>query len=627
MAFSNLEQFINLLESQNELIRIKEFVSPELEITEITDRISKAGGKALLFENNDTAFPLLINAFGSERRMCMALGVNLLDDIGAGIDKLLKDFAEPKNSFFQKLKLLPTVKQVSSWMPKVVKGKGDCQQIVMEKPDLNLLPVLKCWPFDGGKFITLPVVNTIDPNTSVRNVGMYRMQIFSDDLSGMHWHLHKNSARHYNEYKALGKRMPVTVTLGGDPVYTYAATAPMPDNFDEYLLAGFLRKKKVELVKCLTNDIYVPGDVDFVIEGYVDPQEELIFEGPFGDHTGFYSLADYYPKFHVTCITHRKNAVYPTTIVGIPPQEDEWLGKATERIFLTPIKLSMLPEIIDMVMPVEGVFHNIAIVKIKKSYPGQAIKTMSSLWGAGQMMFNKIMVVVEEEVDINNYLSVLNAISENTNIPADLMLSKGPADVLDHSGSVFAFSGKLGVDATKKSTKDNYLAPDYSFDRSSMISNYSEIKDVCDCFIQYGFLMISVAKTERSQIIDLNEKLFLNEDLGALKFLVFVNDFVDLTDIKLIIWLVSNNIDPMRDCFVKISDKPKGNCFIGIDGTMKSRKLDNFNRDWPNIVKMDDATIKAIDEKWASLGLGSFLPSPSLKYKALVKNEDAISNS
>jgi 4-hydroxy-3-polyprenylbenzoate decarboxylase len=443
----------------------------------------------------------------------------------------------------------------------------------------------------------------------------------------MHWHLHKNSARHYNEYKALGKRMPVTVTLGGDPVYTYAATAPMPDNFDEYLLAGFLRKKKVELVKCLTNDIYVPGDVDFVIEGYVDPQEELIFEGPFGDHTGFYSLADYYPKFHVTCITHRKNAVYPTTIVGIPPQEDEWLGKATERIFLTPIKLSMLPEIIDMVMPVEGVFHNIAIVKIKKSYPGQAIKTMSSLWGAGQMMFNKIMVVVEEEVDINNYLSVLNAISENTNIPADLMLSKGPADVLDHSGSVFAFSGKLGVDATKKSTKDNYLAPDYSFDRSSMISNYSEIKDVCDCFIQYGFLMISVAKTERSQIIDLNEKLFLNEDLGALKFLVFVNDFVDLTDIKLIIWLVSNNIDPMRDCFVKISDKPKGNCFIGIDGTMKSRKLDNFNRDWPNIVKMDDATIKAIDEKWASLGLGSFLPSPSLKYKALVKNEDAISNS
>jgi 4-hydroxy-3-polyprenylbenzoate decarboxylase len=627
MAFSNLEQFINLLESQNELIRIKEFVSPELEITEITDRISKAGGKALLFENNDTAFPLLINAFGSERRMCMALGVNLLDDIGAGIDKLLKDFAEPKNSFFQKLKLLPTLKQVSSWMPKVVKGKGDCQQIVMEKPDLNLLPVLKCWPFDGGKFITLPVVNTIDPNTSVRNVGMYRMQIFSDDLSGMHWHLHKNSARHYNEYKALGKRMPVTVTLGGDPVYTYAATAPMPDNFDEYLLAGFLRKKKVELVKCLTNDIYVPGDVDFVIEGYVDPQEELIFEGPFGDHTGFYSLADYYPKFHVTCITHRKNAVYPTTIVGIPPQEDEWLGKATERIFLTPIKLSMLPEIIDMVMPVEGVFHNIAIVKIKKSYPGQAIKTMSSLWGAGQMMFNKIMVVVEEEVDINNYLSVLNAISENTNIPADLMLSKGPADVLDHSGSVFAFSGKLGVDATKKSTKDNYLAPDYSFDRSSMISNYSEIKDVCDCFIQYGFLMISVAKTERSQIIDLNEKLFLNEDLGALKFLVFVNDFVDLTDIKLIIWLVSNNIDPMRDCFVKISDKPKGNCFIGIDGTMKSRKLDNFNRDWPNIVKMDDATIKAIDEKWASLGLGSFLPSPSLKYKALVKNEDAISNS
>ncbi len=327
MAFSNLEQFIHLLESENELLRITEFVSPELEITEVTDRVSKVGGKALLFENNGTEFPLLINAFGSEKRMCLALGVEKLDDIGHAIENLLKELSEPKNGFFQKLKLLPTLKQVASWMPKISYGKGECQHVVMEKPDLNLLPVIKCWPFDGGKFITLPVVNTADPVTNMRNVGMYRMQVFSDNLTGMHWHLHKNSARHYNEYKALGKKMPVTVTLGGDPAYTYAATAPMPDNFDEYLLAGFLRKKKVELVKCLTNDIYIPRDVDIVIEGYVDPSEELIFEGPFGDHTGFYSLADYYPKFHVTCITHRKNAVYPATIVGIPPQEDEWLGK------------------------------------------------------------------------------------------------------------------------------------------------------------------------------------------------------------------------------------------------------------------------------------------------------------
>jgi 4-hydroxy-3-polyprenylbenzoate decarboxylase len=508
-------------------------------------------------------------------------------------------------------------------MPKLTNGKGECQQVVMAKPDLNLLPVLKCWPFDGGKFITLPVVNTIDPNTAVRNVGMYRMQIFSGNMTGMHWHLHKNSARHYNEYKALGKRMPVTVTLGGDPVYTYAATAPMPDNFDEYLLAGFLRKKKVELVKCLTNDIYVPRDVDFVIEGYVDTQEELIFEGPFGDHTGFYSLADYYPRFHITCITHRKNAVYPTTIVGIPPQEDEWLGKATERIFLMPIKLAMLPEIIDMVMPVEGVFHNIAIIKIKSIYPGQAIKTMNSLWGAGQMMFNKIMIVVDENTDINDYDSVIKAVSDNADITTDLILSKGPADVLDHSGSVFAFSGKIGIDATVKKERILSNFSDIIFDKKELIKNHNEINDINDIYLQRNMLIISVKKTDKLQVRKLNEKLRGNEDMKAVKFIVYVNDFVDISDMKLVTWLVSNNIDPLRDCFINISEK--GNYFIGIDGTMKSNKLDNFYRDWPNIVKMDDETIKSIDEKWESLGLGGFIASPSLKYKVLVNNDGATS--
>lgn len=626
MAFNSLAEFISQLEIENELVRIKEFVSTELEISEITDRISKTGGKAILFENNGTNFPLLINAYGSEKRMCMALGVKKLDDIGERIEKLLKDISEPKNSFLKKMKLLPTLKQVASWMPIMKKGRGECQKVVMQKPDLNLLPILKCWPFDGGKFITLPVVNTIDPNNATRNVGMYRMQVFSDNMTGMHWHLHKNSARHYNEYKALGKQMPVTVTLGGDPVYTYAATAPMPDNFDEYLLAGFLRKKKVELVKCLTNDIYVPGDVDFVIEGYVDPQEELIFEGPFGDHTGFYSLADFYPKFHVTCITHRKNAVYPATIVGVPPQEDEWLGKATERIFLMPIKLSMLPEIIDMVMPVEGVFHNIAIIKIKKSYPGQGIKTMNSLWGAGQMMFNKIMIVVDESTDIKDYRSVLKAVHENTDIINDIILSKGPADVLDHSGATFAFSGKLGIDATRKEVIEKTKIVEISFDKTKFINNYIEVRDVNPNYLNYGLLIISVSKNERSQIADLNNKLLADEHLREVKFIVYVNHSADINDMKLITWLVSNNIDPLRDCFIKTVEKDNKNKFIGVDGTMKSRRLDNFNRDWPNIVKMDDATIKVIDEKWDKLGLGNFIPSPSLKYKALVNNEDAISN-
>ena len=402
MAYKHLQEFIQKLESAGELQRISERVSPYLEIAEITDRISKNGGKALLFENNGSAFPLLINSMGSNKRMCMALGVDNLDEIGKEIEKIFMQLTEPHNSISDKLKVLPTLGNIASWMPKVKKGRGDCQQVINQNPDLSLLPVLTSWIHDGGPFITLPLVNTKDPVSGKRNMGMYRMQVFDKTTTGMHWHLHKNSARHYHEYKKLGRRMPVSVVLGGDPAYTYAATAPLPDNVDEYMLAGFLRKKKVELVKCITNDIEVPYDADFVIEGYVDPMEELVTEGPFGDHTGYYSLQDLYPRFHVSCITHRRDAVFPATIVGIPPQEDAYIGKATERIFLSPIRLAMLPEIIDMAMPVEGVFHNIVIVKIKNEYPGHAIKVMNALWGAGQMMFNKIMICVDGDTDIHN---------------------------------------------------------------------------------------------------------------------------------------------------------------------------------------------------------------------------------
>jgi 3-octaprenyl-4hydroxybenzoate decarboxylase (EC 4.1.1.-) len=280
-------------------------------------------------------------------------------------------------------------------MPKVKSGKGECQEVVMTNPDITKLPVITCWPKDGGPFVTLPVIHTKDPNTKTRNVGMYRMQVFGPTLTGMHWHKHKVSARHFNEYKKLKKRMPVAVALGGDPVYAYSATAPLPENVDEYMLAGFLRKKRVELVKCITQpEIEVPADADFVIEGYVDPEDELIWEGPFGDHTGYYSLPDWYPRFHITAVTHKKNAVYPATIVGIPPQEDAWLGKATERIFLAPIKMTMVPEIVDMDMPVEGVFHNLVIARINKEYAGQGQKVMNAMWGAGQMMFNKYWCLI-----------------------------------------------------------------------------------------------------------------------------------------------------------------------------------------------------------------------------------------
>jgi 4-hydroxy-3-polyprenylbenzoate decarboxylase len=418
MPYKNLFEFALALEKAGELIRVRQFVNPELEISEITDRVSKSpdGGKALLFENTGTGFPLLINCFGSEKRICMALGVNNLDETSEKISILFNQFSSPKTNFWKKLKLLPALKEISSWLPVHKNGRGDCQEIVMPSPDLSRLPILKCWPLDGGKFITLPLVNTIDPMTGIRNVGMYRMQVFSPDSTGMHWHRHKTGARHYEAYKKAGKIMPVAVVLGGDPVYTYAATAPLPDNIDEYLFAGFLRNKPVELVKCLTQNIEVPADADFVLEGYVDPSENIAWEGPFGDHTGFYSLADWYPIFHITCITHRKNAIYPATIVGIPPQEDAWIAKATERIFLAPIRMAIAPEIIDLNLPIEGVAHNLAIVKINKTYPGQAFKIMNSLWGAGQMMFNKVMVVAGDETDIFFPEAVLGAVLSNVTI-------------------------------------------------------------------------------------------------------------------------------------------------------------------------------------------------------------------
>ncbi|MCX6276190.1 MAG: menaquinone biosynthesis decarboxylase [Bacteroidetes bacterium] len=493
--YRNTKHWIKTLEDAGELVRIQEYVNPQLEISEITDRISKHDGPALLFENTGTAFPLLINSMGSEKRMAMALGVDKLDDIGKQIEQLFHQLAGPKESVLDKLKMLPTLKSIGSWMPKIISGRGECQQVVMASPDITKFPVLKCWPEDGGPFLTLPIIHTKDPLTGIRNVGLYRMQVFSPDMTAMHWHRHKVSARHFNEFKKMGKRMPVAVALGGDPAYTYCATAPLPDGVDEYMLAGFIRKKRVEMVQCLTltkevygQDVQVPADADIIIEGYIDPAEDFILEGPFGDHTGYYSLADFYPRFHITCITHRKDAVYPATIVGIPPQEDAWLGKATERIFLMPIKMTTVPEIIDMNLPVEGVFHNLVIVKIKKDYPGQAIKVMHSLWGAGQMMFTKMMVVVDGDVNIHNPMEVAEYVSRNFNATTDIIFTQGPVDVLDHSCSVMAFGGKIGIDGTRKmpeeesqltKVNDRESLPDsWMISKSEILKQFPEIKDI-----------------------------------------------------------------------------------------------------------------------------------------------------
>jgi len=630
MAYKTLSHFIDALESAGELVRIKAFVSPHLEITEITDRISKNNAKALLFENNGTDFPVLINAFGSEKRMCMALGVNDLDAAGEELGKILKEFLGPKESFLEKLKILPTLKEISSWLPRSVKKKGSCQEVIMETPDLTKLPVLTCWPADGGPFITLPVVHTKDPVTGIRNQGMYRMQVFGPVLTGMHWHRHKGSAHHFSKYKELGKKMPVSVTLGGDPAYTYAATAPLPENLDEYLLSGFLRKKRVDLVRCLTNDLEVPGDVDFVIEGYVDPEEEFTMEGPFGDHTGFYSLADRYPSFHVTCITHRKNAIYPATIVGIPPMEDGWMGKATERLFLFPMKLVTVPEMKDINMPVAGVFHNIVLTKIEKSFPGQGMKVMTSLWGAGQMMFNKIMVVVSNDVDLTDYKAVAREVTLRTDSLQDIHFIKGPVDILDHSSRHFSFGSKMGIDATVKLPEESEeSSPDAVqpfIDTFLLQEKFPEVVAVNDTFLLEGIslVILSVKKDRVSHVREISAEFLKQGFVRDIKFLIFLDSGVDIHSPGDIAWIAANNIDPMRDCFHPVSDEGTPFPILVLDGTRKTTGFDGFKRDWPNIIVMDEPTILKVDESWEKYGLGTLVPSPSRKYRSLLLNDGAM---
>lgn len=624
MAYKNLQEFISALESAGELVRIREYVNPELEITEITDRVSKNNGPALLFENTGTPFPLLINSMGSYKRMCMALGVTDMDQISREIEGLFKELTSPKESIVDKLKMLPRLGKIASWMPKVISGKGECQQVVHMNPDLSQIPVMKCWPEDGGPFITLPVIHTKDPNTGIRNVGMYRMQIFEKNLTALHWHRHKVSARHFEEYKKLGQKMPVAVALGGDPVYTYAATAPLPDGIDEYMLAGFIRKKKVELVQCLTQDVQVPADADIIIEGYVDPSEDFIWEGPFGDHTGYYSLPDWYPRFHVTCITHRKNAVYPSTIVGIPPQEDAWIGKATERIFLAPIKMTMVPEIMDMELPIEGVFHNLAIIQIEKTYPGQALKVMNSLWGAGQMMFTKMMVVVDQHVDIHDHLALARYVSENFDPAQDIVVSQGPTDVLDHSCSKMAFGGKLGIDATKKFPeelrRENHTAQlpaSANIDLTALQTAFPEIHSLNATLLkeQIGLVFITLKKSRKGHVRDLAQALASRPEFSPVKVMIFLDDIVQISHIGDALWRFSNNTDVKRDHLI-ISEAETGasETKLILDGTRKTRELDGFQRDWPNILISREDTIRHIDQIWNKLGLGPFLPSPTHRY-------------
>jgi 4-hydroxy-3-polyprenylbenzoate decarboxylase len=632
MAYPGLINFINDLEKKNELLRINTFVDPVLEITEITDRVTKSSGKALLFENTGTDFPVLINAFGSDTRMAMAIGRTDLDDAGAEIENLFSSITGNGGSIINKLSSLPSLIRLAGILPSRLRRKGSCQQVIHMDPDLGILPVLKCWPYDGGRFITLPMVHTVNPETGKTNVGMYRMQVLDKNTTGMHWQRHKTGANHFEAWKKSGKRMPVSVALGGDPVYTYAATAPLPENINEYILAGFLRGKKVKMVRCLTNELYVPSDADIIIEGYVDPAEELVWEGPFGDHTGFYSLADWYPKFHVTCITHSRKAVYPATIVGIPPQEDAWLAKATERIFLSAVKVAIQPEIVDFHMPDAGVAHNLVIVKINKSYPGQGMKVLNSLFGAGQMMFSKYQVVVSGNIDIRNYSELLVHIFANSDLERDLLLTKGPLDVLDHCSDNFSFGGKAGLDATIKhpeesigriansvTSSEKFSKLNTDFLKSGPISNYNSDLVRSDIPV----LILAVNINDDADVIGKVQGLLESGDPDTVfKLVIVVDHTVDPSDIHTVAWQLLGNSDPQRD------HRYFSNGALLLDGTIKAFRKGGFPRKWPNVVCSDQVTISSVDKKWDSLRAGDLIKSPSYRYRSLLrKGKDELSNS
>ena len=567
MAYKDLQHFIRELDNRGELKRITAEVSANLEITEITDRISKEYGPALLFENvTNSKYPVLINAMGTYKRMSLSLGAETLDEIGDKIAKYLdlSNYLSIKRLF----KSIPMLFRLLYVFPIKKWGKGACQEVIEHNVDLDTLPVLKCWPQDAERFFTLPLVFTKEYNSKRQNVGMYRMQVLDKTSTGMHWHKHKDGTNIYRGYIKANKKMPISVALGCDPAVTYAATAPLPREIDEMMLAGWLRKRNVKMVKSITNDIYVTADAEIVLEGYVDPSEDLVLEGPFGDHTGYYSLADYYPRFHVTCITHKKNAVFPATIVGKPPMEDCYMAKATERLFL-PILKMQIPEMVDLNLPLEGVFHNCAIISVRNTYPGCARKVMNSVWGMGQMMYTKLIVIVDDTVNVQNPIEVRDAILNNVSGKERMILSEGPLDALDHSSNLPLYGCRLGIDATINTAANN--------------------KSKTDKIPTYKF--ISVKKERAGQAKEaIEEHLKNNED----KFVVAFDHDVDINNISFAMWKLFNNVDASRD-MVFYGDK------IGVDAT-KKWKEEGLTRGWPDDINMSDDIKERVNRRWNEYG-------------------------
>ena len=603
MNYPSLREFIHKLEREEELLRIKEPVSPILEITEITDRISKqpGGGKALLFENVEgSAMSVLINAFGSARRMNMALGVHDIEDIPKRIERYIK--IPPPSTLLDKAKLLPMLLQASQFPPKLLQTTHPpCQEIVHLNDDIDLgkIPVLQCWPDDAGRFITFPIVINRSTDKKIRNVGLYRMQVYDKKTTAMHWHIHKDGAHFFHEYKKLNKVMEVAIALGADPASCYSASAPLPYGIDEFLLAGFIRKKSVPLVKCKTVDLEVPANAEIILEGYIDPSE-MRLEGPFGDHTGYYSQDGDYPVLHLTAITHRKDPIYLTTIVGKPPQEDFYLGRATERIFL-PLLKTQLPEIADMNMPAEGVFHNCVIVSIDKRYPMQSRRIMSALWGLGQMSFVKIIITVDSKVNVHDYEEVTKILLSTVDFETDLFFSEGILDVLNHASDQVLYGSKLGIDLTskiegepgygKKVTARTELK---TLPTPEMVTETFQELTACQIIeLEVPILLVALDKQTINQGTKFIDAFLDHQDFSAIEIVIVLERHVNLSNISIVMWKLFNNLDPKRDFYFK-------NNRLGIDVTKKLPE-EGYQQHWPEEIEMSSAVKTKVNKKWDTL--------------------------
>ncbi len=615
--FADVQAFVKFLEDKGQLVRVTEPVTSDLEITEIADRVMKSGGPALLFEHvTGKDFPVVIGLMGTRQRMAWALGVDDLEDIANRLRKLLD--IRLGGGILGLASNLPKLKELANLPPRRIKT-ASVQEIVWrgDEVDLSKIPVLTCWPQDGGPFVTLPLVITNDPETGEMNMGMYRMQVMTKNTTGMHWQRHKTGAKHLEKAKKLGRRLEVAVAIGGDPALIYAATAPIPPvpGVNEYSLTGFLRSKRQEVVKGVTVNLEVPANAEFILEGYVDPNEPWVVEGPFGDHTGFYTLEDQYPLFHVTAVTMRSGAIYPATIVGRPPMEDAYLIETTERIFLVPAQL-ILPEIVDYHLPPCGIAHNLVNVTIKKSYPGHAYKVANGMFGLGQAMFTKVAVVCEAGGAVpQDNLAFWRQALLNCVPGRDTVVTKGPTDVLDHSSREWSYGSKLILDGTAKSWEEGGAItwqpapPRAATELPKLPGILSQAQP------GGGLWFVAVDKTKPRQGLETGESLAVSSQAAGIRLIALLDELTEVTDTDDVFWTLLNNIDPERDS--RVVEGPTGPVLV-LDGTRKIAS-EGFTRLWPDKIVMDEKTVALVDEKWPRYGIpGARLESPTGKKPKLV---------